>query len=230
MRLGFHGLLRPQEMFQLSVGDLAFPLPSRAEPLVLAIVDPKNRAFLGRRQFRVVHDPGTIAWARWLVDGWPRFARLWPGSAASFRQVWNWGLAQLQLTTLQLTPGCLRPGGATHLFRTGTPVASIKYRGSWASEKSLSVYIQEAMASFVWQFVPESVQRELADKIERDSLLLVTAPPVPWRSLYQRRPPAPPPKRSSSQQAPPIDSLENLERGALMAARWRSSSPKTRRS
>jgi len=219
-RLGFHGLMRPQETFNLCVGDFAFPSPGRSEPLVLAIIDPKNRSFLGRRQFRVIHDEGTIRWAEWFCHDRPRHARVWPGSPQLFRRYWDWSLSEIGAAALGLTPASLRPGGATFLYRTGTAIASIKYRGAWASERAMSVYIQEAMSAFVLQALPLPVQQSLWFRAERDLPLLDTAPPCSWRSLFQREAPRPPSKRSTSQ--PPIAN------GSLST--WASASTRARRS
>ena len=45
------------------------------------------------------------------------------------------------------TPASLRAGGATHLLETGVPISNIRFAGCWASEKAMSVYLQEAEAA-----------------------------------------------------------------------------------
>ena len=54
-------------------------------------------------------------------------------------------LLRLGLGRFPLTPGCLRPGGATRLFLAGKAISSLKYAGRWRAETSLEVYVQEAM-------------------------------------------------------------------------------------
>ena len=48
------------------------------------------------------------------------------------------------LTRFGLTPGSLRPAGATLGFMSGCSVRELKYKGRWEVESSLGVYIQEA--------------------------------------------------------------------------------------
>ena len=70
MRLGWFALLRVGEAVRLHAGDLRLPrLNSVARCLVLAIKDPKNKHALGRAQYTVVADEGTISWVRWLAEG-----------------------------------------------------------------------------------------------------------------------------------------------------------------
>lgn len=70
LQVVFFALLRPKEIWGLKVdhvrvpGDLSF---ANADVAVLTILSPKNRAFMGRLQVRMVKDAEAIAWLRWLM-------------------------------------------------------------------------------------------------------------------------------------------------------------------
>ena len=84
VRVGFWGLMRPSECLNLLAGDFCFPAPGAGDPLVVAIVNPKNRAHMGRAQFGLISDKGTVTWARWLVSGLPPNVKLWGPRPLSF--------------------------------------------------------------------------------------------------------------------------------------------------
>ena len=93
----------------------------------------------------MIDDEPLVCWLQWFLNGVPPSTRLWPGTSAKFSKRFRHTLARLGLQRLPLTPGCLRPGGATRLYLDGWSVSSLKYRGRWRQESSLEVYIQEAM-------------------------------------------------------------------------------------
>ena len=181
--IGFFALLRPMEMLALTAGDILVPPVGLREPLLVVVKDPKNRAYLGRCQFRTVEDAGCIAWARWYLADRPKSQRIWPGGRVSFRRFWQWGLDALSIT-VPYTPASLRAGGATYLYRQGVPVSSIKFKGGWCSESSLSHYIHEAMSLFVWQNISPATRQTIVARIDAHRILLETAPVQPCSRLF----------------------------------------------
>ena len=187
VRLGFECLLRPGELLKIKVGDLRLP-KSAYEPsvCVITIRDAKNKASLGRFQFVMVSDPGLVSWLSWFVSNCPPEINLWPGSQHKFSQHFNRVLARLGLSRLPLTPGCLRPGGATRRFLGGTSVTQLKYMGRWRAESSLEVYVQESMCHMM--------QCALTDKEHQCVNALIScaiqawqhAPSVPWSQYFAR--------------------------------------------
>ncbi len=171
----------------LVVADLSLPLAGSGHPLVIAIAKPKNRRFMGRSQFRLVSDPGTIAWIRWAFAGLPPESLLWPSSPVMFRRVFDWGLAGLSLPHHKFTPACLRAGGATQYFSTGMEISALKYRGGWAAERSVACYVQEAMACLVWNQLPAHVSQNLAQSVSADRVRLDLPPQCPWPCVFKRR-------------------------------------------
>ena len=62
--VGFFGLLRPREILNLKVGDLAFPsnlLSVAASYCIAKIVNPKNRRQLGKVQFAVIRSERALS-------------------------------------------------------------------------------------------------------------------------------------------------------------------------
>ena len=112
---------------------------------------------------------------------------LWPSSAVVFRRVFDWALSRLQLAELRFTPAGLRAGGTTHLFRTGMPLSTVKYRGGWAADRTLAAYVQEGMAAMVWNSLPSESAQALAATARKNSDLLLHAPHLAWPLLFKRR-------------------------------------------
>ena len=72
---------------------------------------------------------------------------LWGLGAAAFSSLLRTALRGLGLGELKLTPGSLRAGGATALLEAGVAPSTIRFCGCWASERSMSAYLQEAAAA-----------------------------------------------------------------------------------
>ncbi len=227
VRLAFHGLLRIGEALALRVRDVFCPAVDSA-PLVMAIRDPKNKSAMGRYQHRVVRCPGVSCWARWILTHRDPDDFVWPGSALRFRHYWNWALNALNLLQVGFTPAGLRGGGATDLLMNGIDIAHIKYRGGWASEKSLAVYLQEGVATQIWHSIKPDVAARLQDNLARDALLLTRAPTKPWPSLFAKLPRAPPRNRSLSLSATPDTSSIPSADALAMDRPWPKSSKRSR--
>jgi hypothetical protein len=186
-QVGFACLLRTGELLGLRAKDIRITATASGEPCaILALPRPKNRAFMGRNQFVVLRCPYRIRWLRWLVEGLPPSCRLWPSDARKFAAYFSSTLGHLQLSDLRLTPGSLRPGGATQLFVDGMEVHRLLFVGRWKSVQSLQCYIQEAMAQSVWESVPCHVQSLLSAQVQAARALLVRAPLVPWTTFGSR--------------------------------------------
>ena len=172
LRLGFHGLLRPGELLQLSGRSLLVT----DGVLVVALKAPKNAKAFGANQFVVVRDAGTVAWAQLLRSFAPGHAKLWPGSPSFFRKCFCLLMHSLGAGGLNFTPASLRAGGATSRFLAGDEVPRIKFAGRWASERSLGVYLQEAVYTMVGaQLPPSSLQ--FVDAVCTAGSALLDAPP-----------------------------------------------------
>ena len=150
LRLSFHGLLRPKEIFGPFCSDVRASGPGsllHSDVAVLTIREPKNRAHMGRLQVRLIREPTTVRWICWLTESLPGGSPLWLFSPQRFRKCLKEGLEFFSLGALRLTAASLRAGGATRLLELGVPVANIKIAGCWASERALASYLQEAEAA-----------------------------------------------------------------------------------
>ena len=164
IRLGFHGLMRPNELFSMTRRYLKLPMGTLlggAHVAVATIREPKNRAFMGRLQVRMVRDNAAIAWLTWLCAGMIPDAFLWPLSDYCFRTCLKTCLLDLGLGHLDITPGSLRAGGATWLLENGVSLSAIRFAGSWASDKSMCCYLQEAESASVLLSISPTEQSRL---------------------------------------------------------------------
>jgi hypothetical protein len=89
LRVGFYGLLRPKEIYRVTRNLTRVPgLRSflSVKVAVLTIVDPKNRAHMGRLQVRMIKDETTVDWLAWMVRYLPPDSNLWLFSPYRFRK------------------------------------------------------------------------------------------------------------------------------------------------
>ena len=144
LRIRFYALLRPKEIWNLKRCHVRYPgcASLLSEPVgVLMITEPKNRAFLGRRQVRLIRDQAAVEWLRWIAEGAAGEEALWRFSPHLFRQCLRQSLSFFGLEQTGFTVASLRAGQATALLEKGWPVANIKLAGCWSSDRALSAYL-----------------------------------------------------------------------------------------
>ena len=182
LRFAFYGLLRPGEFLAAYVGDVMF-CDEPGQPLVaiLAIRDPKTRAWMGRAQFSTVRDGPTSRWLQWLLCGRNPSERIWPGSPTLLRRLLAAILQKAGLGDLNFTLGSCRPGGATHYVLQSTPVEQLQFMGRWRAVTSLKAYIQEAMAILVWHRIPADRLEHIRSHLLSSQVFLDGPPLAPWR-------------------------------------------------
>ena len=187
VRIGFHCLLRPAELLKLVAGDIRLPV-SAFEPrvAVVRLRDPKNRSSLGRFQFVMVEDESLVAWLEWFLAGLDPLTKLWPGTPSKFAKRFAHTLARLGLYRLPLTPGCLRPGGATRRFLDGASVSTLKYRGRWKQEGSLEVHIQEAMCHLLSTELTQAEYDSIHELLNGAIQQWQGPPPQSWSFYFSR--------------------------------------------
>ena len=186
-RIGHHCLLRPGEMMKLLVCDVRLPAGAHEpEVAVLRLRDPKNRASLGRFQFAIVRDVALVRWLAWFIDDCPQDMKLWPADGRAYAEHFRLVLRRLGLARLPLTPGCLRPGGATLAFLEGSSVSQLKYQGRWRVESSLEVYIQEAMAHLCVCELSSHEHGDLAHMLQQGAAQWCGPPASHWSTFFSR--------------------------------------------
>ena len=180
IRLGFFALLRPKEWFNLRRSHMKIPLGTLLSGrlvAVLTILDPKNRAFMGRLQVRLVKDRGTVLWLKWFAESMAPNDLVWPYCRQTFMRCFKDAIGFFQLEHLNLSPASMRAGGATFMLEQGYDPSSIKFAGSWASDKALACYLQEAEAASTLLSLSLSEQRRLEHVLQ--TLCFLEEPPCP---------------------------------------------------
>eukprot|EP00972_Heterocapsa_arctica_P088322 13025266-Heterocapsa_arctica.AAC.1 len=74
---------------------------------------------------------------------------IFPGPDKLFRSLFDQLVAFFGVPTkdrIGITPGSLRPGGATHLYKHADVPEKVRYRGRWKSRTVFEIYIQEVAA------------------------------------------------------------------------------------
>lgn len=187
IRVGFYALLRPGELIGLRAGDVRLGRPGQTDPIaIVALRGPKNRAALGRAQFTLARDVGTVRWLEWLVSDMAPEQRLWMGDAGAFRQCFKSLMHTPGLSDLGLSLASLRPGGTAWLFLQGQDVARLQRQGRWRSALSLSCYIQEVMAQLVWLSVSVNLESRISAALSSAQFAIVAPPSFRWSLLFSR--------------------------------------------
>jgi hypothetical protein len=155
--IGFYGMLRPTEIWNLRTDDIIpagdVRLPG-VSTVVLRILDPKNRAFMGREQFVMIEETATVAWLTWWVEHFPLGSRLFQGTRSAFESMFRELFCHLGCGGLGVTLGSLRTGGTTFFYTKHCSMSWLQFRGRWKSQASLLHYVQEGMAALVGARIP----------------------------------------------------------------------------
>ena len=112
---------------------------------------PKTRRCGPRRQTAKITDGLTIALATALVVGLPPSTPLWPQGPGTFRARFAAACGRLGLRPsgpgqplpYGLSPGSLRPGGATALLAQCGSSEEVRRRGRWVDARTMDIYLQE---------------------------------------------------------------------------------------
>jgi hypothetical protein len=187
-RIGFFGLLRPEELLTLTVQQVGLPtnlLLGGGRSMVIVLYRPKTRRYMGRRQFSMVSDLETVAWTEWFVQGLGADQRLFPGSPSELRGLLKEALAFLGLDGLGLSLAGLRTGGATYRFRVEQNIGALQFQGRWRAPSTMHHYLQEGMAAHLITQLSAATETFLLSLQSR--LNMVRAPPpqsavelIPW--------------------------------------------------
>ena len=94
----------------------------------------------GSNQGVVVRRPWVAALLGELKERAKKGGKLFPISRPDFGRHWTAAVARLGLESVVGSPHSMRHAGATIDFHAGVPLAEIKLRGRWESDKSVSRY------------------------------------------------------------------------------------------
>ena len=147
-------VLRATRSQVLTPKDLLF----ESQTVYLRVLNPKTRNRGARTQYsctdeKLCVDLVSAVWDELLPDQW-----LYEGSASAFRYRWDALLRKLTVpTSLHLTPGSLRGGGAVGSYRRGTPIDQLMWKMRILHQKTLASYLQEMVAASVLPTLPANV-------------------------------------------------------------------------
>jgi hypothetical protein len=140
---------------------------------------------MGRIQTAVVHHPVVVRWLAWLTAGMGPDTLLQPGGVAGFSRMFKEALGWCGLASTHLSPGSLRPGGATSMFVAGVELARLRILGRWKNPATLDYYVQEAAA----YRVNAQLSAQQAARVESTLIngrVFRKVPPQPWSHFFSR--------------------------------------------
>ena len=177
LELGFFGLLRPGEILQLRACSISLPDSWIFAPVgvVVRIEAPKNRRHMSRHQFVLVeHAPCCHALQSILPHLRPQ-DQLWPWGPRRFRAMFRQVSQTLGVEAQGFSPASLRAGGASHLHVMGMEISRLKFRGRWASERTLGHYVQLALSRQVQLTLSPAAKRRITTLLRHGSDFLFSS-------------------------------------------------------
>ena len=180
MLLGFHGLLRPNEILPLKGRDLVLPRDVLSDELIccVRILHSKTSRFLLRQHARV-SDQVSVSFLDATFGCMPMDQPLFNCSPGMFRTRWNkiFGFFGVPYAAKKkgLTPKCLHGTGASWLFHHTEDIERVLWRGRWQSRRTLEHYLQDVMGQVLLSELPQDKRDLVASLAAASSSLLVHA-------------------------------------------------------
>ena len=146
--VGFCGLLRTAEMFQLRRDSVV--LPRRAgQPAILFLVDTKTtkRNLLDSEKVMIT-EKTAIECLHYLCRHKQGPTKLVDVTPVKFRELWREVVKYLQLDGLHYLPYSLRRGGATCAHREGLSFEKLLTKGRWQNIATARTYVDQALQEF----------------------------------------------------------------------------------
>eukprot|EP00438_Fugacium_kawagutii_P027608 Skav231511 [mRNA] locus=scaffold84:334476:339113:- [translate_table: standard] len=164
--LMFHGACRPGEVLRSSRRDLVLPedvFLEREAACFLQIRNPKSfLRGLGKVQHCKITQREVLLLCSKFFGGLDADAKLYPGSAGTYRRRWDKLLQTLGIDPIHgFTPGSLRGGGAVHRYRNGASVSDVMWALRVKHLETLQHYLQEVTASVSLVSLPESARLKI---------------------------------------------------------------------
>ena len=145
----FHLILRPCEAIQAIRENLVLPSETLSEARVvyLNISGPKSRWCGPRIQHASSRDPTLIRLLETRCSLLKAGAKLFDGSAATYRKTWNQLLHAFGVPLVKYTPASLRGGGCCFAYEQNPDITSLLWRMRISSISILKHYLQEVVAT-----------------------------------------------------------------------------------
>ena len=148
--LAFYGMARIGEVLVCRREQLVLPDDLfMATSAVFLRLDSSKTSLRGRPKIQHIRvdDAAAMELLTVAFSGLPLSEKLFPFSPAAFRTRWDRCLRALALdSSVALTPGGLRGGGAVSAYHRGTPVADIQWKLRLKHMATLEHYLQEVAA------------------------------------------------------------------------------------
>ena len=147
-------LLRAKRSHVLTPKDLLF----ETNTIYLRILHPKTRNRGARTQYSSTEVDFCVKLVSDVWDGLLPDQMIYDGSPSAFRTRWNALLKKLNiLSSIHLTPGSLRGGGAIAAYRRGVAIEQLMWMMRVLHQRTLGFYLQEMVAASVLPSLPASV-------------------------------------------------------------------------
>ena len=156
--LGFAGLLRAGEIVNLRLQDVTILRPGLA---VLAFADSKGAQRKGQPESVFSTDAKLVEALRRRKDSEADEAYVYSGSYRDLGSSIRTLASFFGLAHPNLTPHCLRRGGATWHFTRHLSYDSTQRHGRWVHARTAQCYIDEAMAEMGSASLPQHGRRRL---------------------------------------------------------------------
>ena len=143
--VGFCGMLRTGEMFQLRRQDVVLPRYAH-QPAILFLHDTKTaqRNMLLQEKVIISEEMG-IKSLQYLCKGKRASEALVEETAPQFRSVWKEVVKHLKLEKLNYLPYSLRRGAATSAYREGMGFDQLLAKGRWQHIPTARLYLDQAL-------------------------------------------------------------------------------------
>eukprot|EP00438_Fugacium_kawagutii_P025929 Skav202348 [mRNA] locus=scaffold2638:236849:237829:- [translate_table: standard] len=178
--MGFHGLLRPNEILPLNRSDLVLPRDVLSDEQIcyIKLSTSKTSRFMLRQHARI-SDHLTVRFLDKQFGCLPQSSPLFGCSFSMFRTRWNKLFSFLGIPTSEkkrgITPKSLRGSGASWQFHYTEDVTRILWRGRWQSRRTLEHYLQDVMGQVLLSDLPQDQRDVVMDLCLASSHLLVSA-------------------------------------------------------
>ena len=180
MSLGFFGLLRPVEMFQLLrkhvdlPNSLTFALPAAT----LTIERPKKPPSTGKVTI-CNHTPTRCLQ---LVDMAMSGPSSWNAVVGNihllnFRRMFKQVTVSLSIAECKYSPASLRAGGATYLYDEYNDIGKLRLAGRWANTQSLEHYVQLGKSQQLLQRMSARAQKKIKTLLQTGKFFAQFASP-----------------------------------------------------
>lgn len=161
--LSFYGVARVGEVLHCRRSDLLLPSDRLNETVEdSAYLLLQRSKTMHRQAARIQHlkieSKTAVRLLNYIFKDCDKDSMLYEGSSGVFRKRWDFLLSQLGVdSSLHVTPGGLRGGGAVECYRRGLPIADLVWRMRLKQISTLESYLQEVAAmSLLTDLTPQS--------------------------------------------------------------------------